>query len=84
MPINFDGAALEQLEREFDLFTDERKNKIDALAAMVFVNLHMCQLAPDNLPQTVPELGRADIARLRMLATTLEAVYGVMNVLFKR
>ncbi len=80
MAINFDEATVEQLEKDFIGLSDERKAKIDALAAMLFVNLHMVGLAHSSLPKTVPSLERRELAKLRLLATTLEAVYGMTSV----
>lgn len=77
MPINFDEATVNQLEAEFTNMSAQRKAKIDALAAMLFVNLHMVDLAHSSLLGTVPQLQRKELAKLRLLATTLEAVFGM-------
>ena len=77
MPINFDDTTIEQLEREFLGFPAERQAKLDSLAAMVFVNLHMVGLAHVDLPSTVPQLKSRETAKLRLLASTLEAVFGM-------
>lgn len=78
MPIEFNDGALSQLETEFAGFSLGRQAEIDALAAQVFVQLHMVGLAHGDLPSTVLELKRKEIAKLRLLASTLEAVFGMM------
>lgn len=77
MPLNFDEAMVNQLQREFSQLTGERQARIDALAAMVFVNLHLVGLVSSDLPQTVPQLKSREVAKLRMLAMQLEAVYAM-------
>lgn len=80
MPIDFSPQNVQQLDSEFAQFTEVRRAKIDALASMIFVNLHMVGLAHPSLPNTVPELQHVEIAKLRLLATTLEAVFGMTSL----
>lgn len=78
MPINFDNS-LDQLEAKFSSLPSPRQAKLDALAAMLFVNLHMVGLAHSDLPYVVTQLKRKELAKLRLLASTMEAVFGMAN-----
>ncbi len=67
--------TLRQLCEEFSLLTPERQGQVNANAAMPFCNLQMLGLGSSDLPQMVPQLTAEQVAKLRLLAITVEGVF---------
>ncbi len=66
------------LNRMWDTFDADRRNRLDALATMLFLHLHTVGLG-EGMTQSIPAMTPDDTAQFRMLALLIEVTVAIIK-----